>query len=274
MDERNEKMERTEAFGLRALDEIKARSLALTPRNFEFWYIFVSGDRSDLVEAVERLIETGIDIDQEQIDSLFSSHVPRIDLSSEISAAGDRLGKEIDVVIAEIELATREAAAYGDALHVGSTRFTAGISLPETLDVIHTLLRSTIEMQARNKVLEERLNASRSEIRQLNEALETVRSDSLRDPLTGLGNRKQFDLAIGHAVASATRTEIPLCILVCDVDHFKKINDKYGHLVGDEALRHVAHSLRDSVRTEDIICRIGGEEFAVVLPNAALETVA
>lgn len=90
------------------------------------------------------------------------------------------------------------------------------------------------------------------------------------DALTGLHNRRFLDTHLDRAVAIAAETGKPLCLLILDVDHFKAINDGFGHDVGDEVLRQVAGRLRASVRASDLACRMGGEEFAVLMPDADL----
>src|SRR6266436_1974517 len=94
--------------------------------------------------------------------------------------------------------------------------------------------------------------------------------DSLTDPLTSLGNRKYFDRAIAAAVQSAAACGEPLSLLMLDIDHFKSFNDNYGHLTGDQVLRLVGMSVKQTIKGQDITARYGGEEFAVVLPNTAL----
>jgi diguanylate cyclase (GGDEF)-like protein len=85
------------------------------------------------------------------------------------------------------------------------------------------------------------------------------------DPLTGLGNRRGFEEALTTEVARARRGQAPLSLLVCDLDRFKKINDKHGHLAGDNCLRQVADALRGELRGADVCFRWGGDEFAVLL---------
>ena len=92
----------------------------------------------------------------------------------------------------------------------------------------------------------------------------------MTDPLTGIGNRKYFDRAVADAVALAISEGEPLSLLMFDIDHFKSFNDNYGHLTGDQVLRLVAMSLKQTIKGQDITARYGGEEFAVVLPNTAL----
>jgi len=91
---------------------------------------------------------------------------------------------------------------------------------------------------------------------------------SLKDPLTGLGNRRAFDEALEIELARARRYDQPLGLVMLDVDHFKRFNDTHGHQAGDRALAAVGTVLRHRGRREDRACRVGGEEFAVLLPGA------
>jgi two-component system, cell cycle response regulator len=89
------------------------------------------------------------------------------------------------------------------------------------------------------------------------------------DALTGLWNRRYFDQRLDAEISLANRARRSLAVIMLDLDHFKSVNDQYGHPMGDEVLRRVGHLLVESVRTEDIICRYGGEEVAVIIPNAS-----
>ena len=125
-------------------------------------------------------------------------------------------------------------------------------------------------MRETNKALEDRLTLSKSEISNLQQSLEAIRAESLTDPLTGLGNRKYFDRSIEWRCRTALANGEPLSLLMFDIDHFKSFNDSYGHLTGDQVLRLVGMSLKQTIKGQDITARYGGEEFAVVLPNTAL----
>ena len=90
---------------------------------------------------------------------------------------------------------------------------------------------------------------------------------SSRDPLTGLANRRHFELALAGEIDRVARAGEPALVLMVDIDHFKKVNDAHGHPAGDQVLKVVARALADCIRPMDTVARFGGEEFAMILPN-------
>ncbi len=100
---------------------------------------------------------------------------------------------------------------------------------------------------------------------------EALREQATRDPLTGLVNRRYLDETLDRELARAMREGYPVAVMMIDIDYFKRLNDTYGHLAGDEMLRALATLFAHGARTEDIICRFGGEEFAIVLPKMPLD---
>jgi len=99
---------------------------------------------------------------------------------------------------------------------------------------------------------------------------EDLRRQAMRDPLTGLLNRRYMQEAFARELARCERRGLPLAVLMLDIDYFKRFNDEFGHAAGDRVLRLVADALLAAVRREDIVCRFGGEEFLIVLPETSL----
>ena len=99
-----------------------------------------------------------------------------------------------------------------------------------------------------------------------------LREQANRDPLTGLYNRRYLQSTLEREMARSTRAETPLCVMLLDLDLFKSINDRYGHLTGDEVILSMARMLSGESRQDDVPCRYGGEEFMLLLPNMTLET--
>lgn len=117
-----------------------------------------------------------------------------------------------------------------------------------------------------NEKLQKRLESAEKQIQSQAEEIKTHESEARTDSLTKIANRRAFDDCLNQRFAEWTRKSTPFSLLILDVDHFKKFNDTHGHQAGDEVLRQVAKSLKETVRDMDIPCRYGGEEFAIVLP--------
>jgi diguanylate cyclase (GGDEF)-like protein len=100
---------------------------------------------------------------------------------------------------------------------------------------------------------------------------ESLREQSIRDPLTGLYNRRFLEESLSREIFRAQRSGFMIACLMLDLDHFKQFNDLYGHDAGDAVLQEIARTLQKSVRREDIVCRYGGEEFAIIMPVASKE---
>jgi len=97
--------------------------------------------------------------------------------------------------------------------------------------------------------------------------LSMFQEESITDALMGIKNRRYFDQKILEEVALSLRYKLPLSLILLDIDHFKKINDTYGHMVGDEVLRNIASLIGEAVRDTDIVARYGGEEIAIITPS-------
>lgn len=169
----------------------------------------------------------------------------------------EKLRREYDEVIAAGEQGTRSESRF--VRSDGSERWTEihrrALHLNEQWLII-TIGRDITERRHAEEALQR--------------ALEQLEQLALHDPLTGLANRRKFAERFEYDMAHAVRARTPLSLLMVDVDHFKVINDRYGHLAGDTCLKVLAALLARSVRAVDLVARFGGEEFAVLLPQTSV----
>lgn len=118
-----------------------------------------------------------------------------------------------------------------------------------------------------NTKLHQRLGHAEDMLKKQADELTIYMSEARTDTLTGLPNRRAFDEELGRRLSEWKRRQTPLSVMMIDIDHFKKVNDTYGHQAGDEILQQVANALSETVREADMVARIGGEELAVILPG-------
>jgi diguanylate cyclase len=262
--------ERTMAFAEIALGQIKSLRQTAIPRNYEIWYVYATGHNSPLNQIINETLTRNGRLTEADLEQIYETYLSQIKTTERIDKVGARVIGEIDDVMRLINDALGMSASYDDTLSGATEKLALARDRDQVKAIVETLVKSTREMRDTNKALEDRLTLSKAEISDLQQSLEAIRAESLTDPLTGLGNRKYFDRSIDMAVHNALASAEPLSLLMFDIDHFKSFNDSYGHLTGDQVLRLVGMSLKQTIKGQDITARYGGEEFAVVLPNTAL----
>jgi diguanylate cyclase len=262
--------ERTMAFAEVALGQIKSLRQSAVPRNYEIWYVYATGYNAPLNKIINETLARNGKLTEADLEQIYETYLSQIKTTERIDKVGARVIGEIDDVMTLITEALGMSAGYEDSLSSASQKLAVAQDRDQLKPIVESLLQSTHEMRDTNKALENRLSLSKTEISNLQQSLEAIRAESLTDPLTGLGNRKYFDRSIEMTVQNALANGEPLSLLMFDIDHFKSFNDSYGHLTGDQVLRLVGMSLKQTIKGQDITARYGGEEFAVVLPDTAL----
>lgn len=258
------------AFAEVALGQIRSLKQTAIPRNYEIWYVYATGYNPPLNKIINETLARNGKLTEADLEQIYDTYLSHIKTTDRIDKVGARVIREIDDVMTVLSDALGMTGAYDTSLSGATAQLSSAESREQIKTIIEALLRSTGEMRETNKALEDRLTLSKNEISNLQQSLEAIRAESLTDPLTGLGNRKYFDRMIGMAVQSALASGEPLSLLLFDIDHFKSFNDSYGHLTGDQVLRLVGLSMKQTIKGQDITARYGGEEFAVLLPNTAL----
>ncbi|MDP7303333.1 MAG: GGDEF domain-containing protein, partial [Pirellulaceae bacterium] len=123
-----------------------------------------------------------------------------------------------------------------------------------------------------NATLHTRLENAEGTLENQAAEISTYKSEARTDVMTGLANRRVFDELLRNRVNTWQRDQTPVFVLLIDIDYFKRFNDSYGHQAGDEVLTQVAQLLRESMSEADLVSRIGGEEFAVIIDGDCLQS--
>lgn len=236
---------------------------AFHPVSYAVWYEYVAGINPQLKSSLDELQKKGAPLDEETVYSLYLKHIAEID-----EEVAKRVTSGFQRVLADM---SQSAAQAGDQAFKFGAALEQWSDNPEGKTGVGTLLENTLQMQEAVGALKSRLDESQHEIERLRQEVSRAREDALADGLTGLTNRKGFDLALAHCLSSIETGSHGPSLLMTDIDLFKKVNDTYGHLFGDKVIRVVAQTLKNNVKGKDIAARYGGEEFVILLPDTPLE---
>ncbi|MBL8397475.1 MAG: GGDEF domain-containing protein [Candidatus Accumulibacter sp.] len=251
-----------------ALKRMMQQQAGLHPASYTIWYQYVSGVNRPLQTVIDDLLERQGPLDDATTYNLYAQYVATLGEKSALRI-GDSVTQLVDQVAESATEAGDHASRYGHSLErwsdallqpnaAGSHQLATGVT---------DILRGTREMQESILTLQERLEASTREAQRLRDEVARAREEALLDSLTGLVNRKGFDDALKNCLEGAPTNSPGPCLLMIDIDHFKKLNDARGHLFGDKVLASIGHILRTNVKGKDTAARYGGEEFAVILPQ-------
>ena len=255
-------------FGQAAMERMAAEGIAASPENYSVWFAYYSGKNPALIRAIDVLDSNGQAFNEAISGELYDKYVGADPTRQAINEIGERIQSSLESVIAEIEKSSAGANAYGQKLaHVSTSLHSGEVGMDQLQALVGAIFADTKAMVDQNSALEEKLKRTSEQMESTRRELEIAQREAMTDGLTGIPNRKYFDLQLKQAVVDTMETGDPLALLMLDIDHFKKFNDDHGHQIGDEVIKLVARVLQTSIKGQDIAARYGGEEFSIILPN-------
>jgi diguanylate cyclase len=255
------------------------KGIALSPNNYRIWFEYFRGSMQELKEHIDTLLKDGASFDEELHEEIFNKFLHR-DFSAEDE-------KKLEAEIRAVDEANKASrnilepiANDLNGLSETGVRYSGKLSdiieeaaeLAETDDIekiITRLMDETSKMSSENDRMSVELKKSTSQLDELRKNLKSAKVEARIDDLTRLPNRRALNERMTDELKNVTSSTAS-CVAIMDVDKFKRINDSYGHAIGDKALCAIANQIRESIRSTDIIYRYGGEEFAVIMPNTTL----
>lgn len=250
-----------------AIEAMQLVGATPTPHMYEMFYNYFSTRNNELVKALQPYLDGTEEWSDAKGEALYSRHIADDQLSNALDATTAKVGDELKVVMSALSRVGKDAADYEKAL-AGVGGSLVDETDPESIrKVVDHLVTATATMQNRSQELETKLAETNQEVEQLQLNLEKVKEEAMTDSLTGLCNRKRFDDVLLNARKQAHDTGKPLGLILCDIDHFKRFNDTWGHQTGDQIIRFVATTLQRNMGAGRVAARYGGEEFAIIMPS-------
>ncbi|QFY44390.1 GGDEF domain-containing protein [Candidatus Methylospira mobilis] len=289
-----ESVEESVTFVKQIMPLMAKHSAPMNPISFAVWYEYISGVNPRLKTAMDLALTEKTVLDGDTMEALYRRFIVVLneDVMAQLPLELQRLmaNASQSVAITEQEVEhyshslqqfseklSSEAAPTGSDSENAPGSFSGRIynmfNTPQATSdsTVAQMLQETQQLKQSTSSLVERLLENCKEIEALRAEVMRVRQDSLEDSLTGLANRRGFDEALASLLSESSAGAFNCCLVMADIDHFKKINDTYGHLFGDKVIQAVAELLKRNVSDEDVPARYGGEEFAVLLPKISPE---
>jgi diguanylate cyclase len=250
-----------------SLHHMEKRNVPPVPENYAVWYQYSLGKNPALMSEIERRTAQ-----KHVFDATFNHHLYQdyITSAEEINQHTKMLNGTQDILTDALSVITSiisEADHQNVSIQGKLDDIIQGDSATDITNVLDALVAVAREMKKSSIDMRVSLTESRQEVDGLKKSLAEISIEAQRDFLTGLYNRKALDTQIIELMTEAKELKKPICLLVVDVDHFKKFNDTYGHLIGDEVLKMVAKILTQTLKGRDVVARFGGEEFVILLPS-------
>lgn len=257
-----------------ALRLLRAQGLAPNPKNYAVFYAYILGTHEPLARRVDRLINKSCTISDYDLAEIFEQHLRSEDGADEQDRLQQGVESEVETALSHIKEGAARSERFTTLLDEVEQDLPNAVAADNLEGAVLHLARENRIMARHSRELAAKLNASHQKIGELNRQLNAAQRQSCEDPMTGLANRRAFDAELALEVERAMQCQTSLCLALCDLDHFKQVNDRFGHVVGDSVIKHFSELLRQMSGSDFFVARYGGEEFAILMPNQTVGAAA
>jgi len=259
-------------LAVQALASLSQYGMSITPHTFAVWYEYHRGGIPELNRVVDILRGNRASMTEEQLSTLHAKYLGGPEAYMALRGTSERMQQTITDMLAMMHDAGKDASRFNAAVRQVTGEFARQETSIEVL--VRSLLNEAQDIIARTKQMEAELSRNAELMKSLQRSLDDSRKAALTDGLTGLSNRRHFDETMQRLAGHAMNDGGDLTLILLDIDHFKHINDTFGHPVGDQVLQLVGATVRHNLRPSDFAARYGGEEFAVLLERTNSQTAA
>ncbi|MGR3301485.1 MAG: GGDEF domain-containing protein [Candidatus Scalindua sp.] len=261
-----ESLEETARYVRLVLPLMTKHTIPITPKNYTTWYNYVSGKNKELQETINSIIEKKEPFSNKTNEMLYQRFFIE-QYENTLNVIRKNLQETLLSILKELAEISGQSKTYESSTLKCVDKLSEDMPVKEIRNVLDEVIIATRSIRISGESTQQRLKETTEDMQVLQKEFEQAKSELLVDFLTGIMNRKGFYETLEKSVSETTGH---LSLLIVDIDHFKKFNDTHGHIVGDEILRFMAKNMQKSVRGNDFTARIGGEEFAVILPKTPL----
>jgi diguanylate cyclase len=254
-----------------ALENIDKHNVTPIPDNYRLWFEYAKGTLDALNKEVDRLVLAQTSINDSVCHKLFTQFIASDD-QQKIDATRLSITDMLRSMVDNIHQWDNANLQLCDSLENCANRLSKQPTLEEINTIIQDITDETKRARSVSGKMQHSLHSLTSEIASLREDVDRLGQEALTDSLTTLANRRSLEKTLKNCAENAINSDLPMTVLMADIDHFKKINDNFGHSVGDKVIRFVATIISRCVRGNDFVARYGGEEFAIVLPNTDIDS--
>lgn len=251
----------------RALPFVNQFKTPVNPVNYAVWYEYVSGDNAELAREIDSRLQKNEPITAELTQKLYEKFV-LMDMPERIGNTNNGLKLVVDNTLENINRAEFAASHYSTGLSQSQSQLEQCNDVQELKSLVNQILSNTQQLSQSSSELRNELSRSTQEIMKLREELDAVKQFARIDSLTGLLNRGSFDRELS-ALCQDQNMQCSLALF--DLDNFKRLNDSFGHLVGDKVLQYFASLLNEYRDDVHLAARFGGEEMAMLFLHSSIE---